>query len=140
MGEYAEMMLDGAMCSSCGEYLGTDAGYPIQCLSCRRDEERDSRPRLEWKRIKSRDQLGQIAAFVKSQPVNTFGLPRTDRKGDWIMLLGWDDRPDSDWGRFKGNRAALWFGKDEALAMAGEIEVGKALGFADYVNRPSTEA
>ena len=34
MGEYAEMMLDGTCCSSCGEYLGGDEGYPVQCPSC----------------------------------------------------------------------------------------------------------
>ncbi len=34
MGEIAEMMLDGTMCSSCGEYLGGDDGYPVQCPSC----------------------------------------------------------------------------------------------------------
>lgn len=34
MGEYADMMLDGTMCSSCGEFLGTDNGYPTECRSC----------------------------------------------------------------------------------------------------------
>jgi len=35
MGEYAEMMLDGTCCSSCGEYLDCDpAGYAQQCPSC----------------------------------------------------------------------------------------------------------
>lgn len=38
MGEIAEMMLDGTMCSSCGEYLGTDNGYPTQCAGCGGEE------------------------------------------------------------------------------------------------------
>lgn len=40
MGEIAEAMLDGTMCSQCGEYLGSDAGYPILCASCKREERR----------------------------------------------------------------------------------------------------
>lgn len=31
MGEIAEMMLDGTLCSQCGSYLGVDAGYPVSC-------------------------------------------------------------------------------------------------------------
>ena len=31
MGEIAEMMLDGTLCEGCGEYLGSDAGYPQYC-------------------------------------------------------------------------------------------------------------
>lgn len=37
MGEYAEMMLDGTCCACCGEFLGTDAGYPIYCPGCEPD-------------------------------------------------------------------------------------------------------
>ncbi len=31
MGEIAEMMLDGTLCEGCGEYIGSDAGYPQYC-------------------------------------------------------------------------------------------------------------
>jgi hypothetical protein len=31
MGEIAEAMLDGTMCECCGEYIGSDAGYPQYC-------------------------------------------------------------------------------------------------------------
>lgn len=37
MGEYAEMMLDGTCCACCGEYLGTDAGFPVYCAGCAPD-------------------------------------------------------------------------------------------------------
>lgn len=37
MGEYAEMMLDGTCCACCGEFLGTDAGFPIYCGGCAPD-------------------------------------------------------------------------------------------------------
>lgn len=43
MGEIAETMLDGTMCQSCGEYLGTDNGYPTSCAGCRAEEKREAR-------------------------------------------------------------------------------------------------
>jgi hypothetical protein len=89
-------------------------------------------PPLKWFRVRDEAALARIPAFVKSQSVNTFSFPRQDRRGDWIMMLGWDDRPDSDWGRFKGNSAALWFASEE-LAMAAEPLVRKGLGWTDQV-------
>ena len=38
MGEISEMMLDGTMCQQCGEYLGTDNGYPTTCAGCGGDD------------------------------------------------------------------------------------------------------
>lgn len=34
MGECADMMLDGTCCQCCGEFLGTDNGYPTYCSDC----------------------------------------------------------------------------------------------------------
>lgn len=34
MGEYAEMMLDGTLCESCGDYIGADNDCPAQCRAC----------------------------------------------------------------------------------------------------------
>lgn len=34
MGEYADLMLEGDCCSTCGEYLGDGDGYPRQCGPC----------------------------------------------------------------------------------------------------------
>lgn len=34
MGDIADMMLEGAMCEQCGEYLGEGDGYPRLCGSC----------------------------------------------------------------------------------------------------------
>ncbi len=43
MGEISDMMLDGTLCSSCGEYLGQDPdGFPVQCSSCQEDKEEDT--------------------------------------------------------------------------------------------------
>jgi hypothetical protein len=42
MGEIADMMLDGTMCSCCGEFLDTDNGYPTLCDSCAAADAKDS--------------------------------------------------------------------------------------------------
>lgn len=34
MGEYADYMLNGDDCQSCGEYLGSGSGFPRNCASC----------------------------------------------------------------------------------------------------------
>lgn len=34
MGDIADMMLEGAMCEQCGEYLGEGDGSPRLCGSC----------------------------------------------------------------------------------------------------------
>jgi len=42
MGDIADMMLDGTLCSNCGVYLedGNPEGYPRQCEDCQ-DESSD---------------------------------------------------------------------------------------------------
>ena len=34
MGDIADMMLDGTLCSSCGEFLGAEDDYPQMCPAC----------------------------------------------------------------------------------------------------------
>lgn len=34
MGEIADMMLDGTLCQSCGEYLDSDNDCPTYCAAC----------------------------------------------------------------------------------------------------------
>jgi len=38
MGDMADLMLDGTMCSVCGVYLGSDADYPQMCADCEKEE------------------------------------------------------------------------------------------------------
>lgn len=38
MGEIAEMMLDGTLCSVCGVFVGADDGVPVTCDGCGEDE------------------------------------------------------------------------------------------------------
>ena len=43
MGEIAEMMLDGTLCEGCGEFIGSDNGYPTYCSpQCARDRGADT--------------------------------------------------------------------------------------------------
>lgn len=37
MGEIADMMLEGTLCTGCGKYLGDGDGYPEYCSSCEKD-------------------------------------------------------------------------------------------------------
>ena len=41
MGEIAEMMLEGAMCEECGEFIddGEECGYPRLCAACQPQHE-----------------------------------------------------------------------------------------------------
>lgn len=36
MGEIADLMLEGAMCQWCGEFLDGEGGYPTVCAGCQR--------------------------------------------------------------------------------------------------------
>lgn len=38
MGDIADMMLDGTLCTECGEYLGSTLGYPQRCAGCGGDD------------------------------------------------------------------------------------------------------
>lgn len=35
MGDISEMMLDGTLCETCGEFIGEPVGYPRYCGGCR---------------------------------------------------------------------------------------------------------
>jgi len=41
MGEIADMMLDGTLCATCGEFIGEDAGYPRYCCAACGDKQDD---------------------------------------------------------------------------------------------------
>lgn len=69
MGEYAEMMLDGTCCSSCGEFLDIDGlasgdfepqGFPGLCANCAREERRQPRvPRFDRYKVKNAPKIQQ---------------------------------------------------------------------------------
>lgn len=39
MGDIADDMLRGVLCEGCGEYLGSEVGYPRRCKECQEDLE-----------------------------------------------------------------------------------------------------
>jgi hypothetical protein len=43
MGEIADMMIEGDLCSQCGEYMEGGAGYARLCYGCRQEEKREKR-------------------------------------------------------------------------------------------------
>ena len=45
MGEIADMMIGGALCETCGAYVGDEVGYPRKCRSCKPKKERKSKPK-----------------------------------------------------------------------------------------------
>lgn len=53
MGDIADDMLDGTLCSVCGEWLGIEAGYPMMCPTCEKDAntKQDRREEKLLKRI-----------------------------------------------------------------------------------------
>ena len=72
MGEIADMMLDGTLCQSCGEYLGSSLGeFPQSCAGCReRTEETDEpqRPKSKtgiknWRRRHRAELLGYVYRY-----------------------------------------------------------------------------
>lgn len=38
MGEIADAMLEGTLCTCCGEFIGSSCGYPRRCPACEIDE------------------------------------------------------------------------------------------------------
>lgn len=43
MGDMAEMMIDGTMCSVCGVYIGSDNDFPTMCDDCEKDSRQENR-------------------------------------------------------------------------------------------------
>lgn len=85
-------------------------------------------PPLEWFRVRDARDIKQLARFVRKRHVNTRSMPKADKRGNIVILLGWDSKPDSDWGRFQGSSAAVWFG-DATLAEDGLRAVNLGLGW-----------
>jgi len=76
MGEIADAMLDGTLCSSCGDYLGGDEGFPVVCEVCKREERRQPRvPRFNRYSIQpSKPRADQVACGTCGRVVKKVGL------------------------------------------------------------------
>ena len=85
MGEIADMMLDGTLCSSCGEFLDSDGGYPMQCPACAGDGGSEyhefSLPSSRSRRIWGEDELKSFEKYLKSLGGQSYQV-----KGDYEVL------------------------------------------------------
>jgi len=54
MGDMADAMLDGTFCQYCGEYIGSDNGYPTSCGCCAAEEEEPEKDKYYKKRQQSK--------------------------------------------------------------------------------------
>lgn len=83
MGKYAEMMLDGTCCVQCGEFIGSDAGYPIFCRGCGGDQN-GFLPELSMTRKQKADRAVDKGERVRFKPISTTGQ---DHK-PWVCQCG----------------------------------------------------
>lgn len=71
MGEIAEMMLDGTLCVNCGEYLGSDNGFPTSC-GCQGDDidddELDDIPEEARQNIEALEYLFEAVTLARKNP------------------------------------------------------------------------
>lgn len=52
MGEIADMMLEGVLCETCGEYIGDEVGYPRRCAACEASESTERKKTKKQRRPK----------------------------------------------------------------------------------------
>lgn len=67
MGEIADMMLDGTLCQTCGEYVGGD-GFPTFCASCASEQPSGDRTFAQPRNP------GKVACTMCGRHVRTAGL------------------------------------------------------------------
>lgn len=61
MGEIADMMLEGTLCQTCGEYMdheGSNEGYPVSCPGCIAVGDAP-KPALSATELKERERIGK---------------------------------------------------------------------------------
>ena len=60
----ADMVIDGILCESCGEYIGEPVGYPRECSYCRRFRKMPDKEELKEIKIRNRE-LKEAKKYVK---------------------------------------------------------------------------
>lgn len=105
MGEYAEMM--GTCCQTCGEYLGSDNSFPTSCASCSREERRDEY-RAALYICKKPAAVAKLEGWLKGRPsFNIVDGDRKDRRGQPMVVVHYDDKPESDWGKIRAGSKSV---------------------------------
>lgn len=77
MGEIAEAMLDGTLCQFCGEYIGSDNGFPTSCGCDGSDVDGNSYHHELHSRKERRERYR-----VEKEPIEHWFLYNNGRKGD----------------------------------------------------------
>lgn len=125
MGEIAEMMLDGTLCSCCGEYLGDDAGYPMTCGGCGGYEQDHTRRLPPNYRIPGCAQtpVFKVTKRVRAR-IERFGQLANNDAYHWQVRDA--GRVVADWWPHK----AKWRLTGQQIARGGETQFAEALAKA----------
>lgn len=76
MGDVADMMDDGTLCSSCGVFLSTEPmGFPVECSECRADTTRDEKARRKANNIEHAARQKKVKCPQCGKRVKEVGLP-----------------------------------------------------------------
>lgn len=70
MGDVADMMLDGTLCSSCGQFLGAEDDYPQMCPECLK-EDIASGPKVRRSPCEPRQ---KVSCAICKRRVNILGI------------------------------------------------------------------
>lgn len=100
MGEIAEMMLDGTLCQYCGEYLGSDMGFPQSC-GC--DDDRGKQDH-DLYIVDETTEIDEIKDALNEIQFNKYNKGRRDKKGQLMIGL-----------KNQGENAGLFIFKNEKL-------------------------
>lgn len=126
MGEYADYILNGDDCQECGEHIGEGDGYPRSCAGCAREEKRPTRrdnPDAPFIMQNTAGAKCALKHWLKARRYNAWSFGQTDKKGQPLIGLSWEHKPDSDWS--KHDRAGLIICRDDA-ALNAALEILKS--------------
>lgn len=120
MGEYADMILDGDMCQTCGEFIGPGGGYARFCYGCRNEFQRihGQGKKVRFKKCAHPKCDGMIPGRKHACQTHWLQLPIEIRKQivDGQQIKG----PPRDEILGAGQRAARSFWRDHVKANMGK--------------------
>ena len=77
MGEIADMMLDGTLCTCCCEYLDGDSGVPTLCIACAQEAKSAAANKTHYSHITSD---AAMLSMIPPKPVATVRCPTCNRR------------------------------------------------------------
>jgi len=67
MGDIAELMIEGVLCETCGDYLGGPTGFPRRCSACR-GEASPPKPRRQRRTERMAQWVAKKRAEMEQKP------------------------------------------------------------------------